>query len=210
MALFDFLKRGKKQKEEKPGGVEPSELRPEELRRAKAVSPPSKPKIKDIPSFPFEKEELLPPIKPIEPDMKPLEKKPAPPPKAPPRKGFKRFIPKTIHPEGIKPVVRKEEVVVERPIFREKIRPEPVAVKPAPSAFVQPKALGKEEERKVPYIRVYKFRGTVQDLNQVAKSLKLIPTKLRTKSVEEAYERFENSLDTIMKRIDAIEGSMFE
>ena len=59
-------------------------------------------------------------------------------------------------------------------------------------------------------VRVYKFKETVENLNQIAKSLKKTPTKLKTKKIEGAYEIFENSLEVVMKKIDSMERRIFE
>ena len=193
MAIFGFLKKGEKKKEEGRG-----------------ILPPPKPRIEEIPSFPFEKEELLPPIKPMKSEIRPLaERMPLPE-----EKDFENFIPKPPMPEKPKPELKKirEDVVVERPvfereIFEEEIEPQTISMKPMRSAFAPQMVEVKEN---VPYIRVYKFKEVVEDINQIAKSLRKVPTRIKSQGVDEAYESFEKSLDMIMKNIDSIERSIFE
>lgn len=201
MAIFDFLKKGKKEQEE------------ESLKHI--VPPLPRPKIEEIPSFPFEKEELLPPIKPIKLDIRPLGEKPAPRPPLPqPKKEFEKFIPRPSMPERPmpRPIRVREEVVIERPAFETEIRPEPETIHPMPerSALVPRKTHAVRTSDNIPYVRVYKFKEAVEDLNQIAKSLKKIPTKLKTKKIEDAYEGFEKSLEVVMKNIDSIERGIFE
>ncbi len=199
MAIFGFLKKdkNKKAKEEKVEGI---------------IPPPPRPKIEEIPSFPFEKEELLPPIKPIKPEIKPLEEKTP----APDENELEEFTPKQTMPEKPKTGSKKirEHVVVEEPffereVFEREITPEPESIMPLRSAFLRQE----EETRKsedVPYVRFYKFKETAQDLNQIAKSLRRFPTRTRSQTVEEAYDIFGKSLDVFMKKLDSIERGIFE